>query len=264
MNIQPIISMPLFMALIFSFGACIGSFLNVCIYRLPRKKSIVFPGSFCTTCKTSIPFYLNIPIVSYIILKGKCRYCKTKISWRYPFVEALTGSAATALILKFGLTSAALFWFIFICVLITISFIDIDFQIIPDVISLPGIIIFASSAFFLPEMSLIKTITGILAGGGSLYLIAVLYCLIRKQEGMGGGDIKLLAMIGAATGWKGVLFTTFTGSLLGTIAGIIIMIITKTSDIKLKIPFGPYLSAGAVIYIFSGQKLIEWYLHFNI
>lgn len=168
-----------------------------------------------------------------------------------------------AVIFKFGLSPAAFFWFVFICVLITISFIDIDFQIIPDVISLPGIIIFAFSSFFLPEMSIMDTITGIIAGGGSLYLIALVYYLLRKQEGMGGGDIKLLAMIGAATGWKGVLFTTFTGSLLGTIAGVFILIITKKSDIKLKIPFGPYLSSGVIIYIFFGKQIIHWYLNLN-
>ena len=264
MDINTITAKPIFMLAVFSFGACIGSFLNVCIYRIPNKKSIVFPGSFCTSCKTHIPFYLNIPIISYIVLMGKCRYCKSKIPLRYPFIEALTGFTSLAVILKFGLSPAAFFWFVFICVLITISFIDIDFQIIPDVISLPGIIIFAFSPFFLPEMSIMDTITGIIAGGGSLYLIALLYYLLKKQEGMGGGDIKLLAMIGAATGWKGILFTTFVGSLLGTVAGIFILIITKTGNIKLKIPFGPYLSSGVVIYIFFGKQIIHWYLNLNI
>lgn len=258
------ISQPFFAAIIFGFGACIGSFLNVCIYRIPRKKSIVFPGSSCPLCKQSIPFYLNIPIVSYMILKGKCRYCNSPISFRYPLVEALTGFIAAALVLKFDLSAPALFYSVFISVLIVISFIDMDSQIIPDIISLPGIIIFASSPFFLPEMSFKETITGIIAGGGSLYLIGLFYYLIRKQEGMGGGDIKLLAMIGAATGWKGVLFTAFTGSLLGTIAGIITMVVTRVADIKLKIPFGPYLSAGAIIYIFFGKQLIAWYLGLQI
>ena len=175
-------------------------------------------------------------------------------------MEALTGFIAAALVLKFGLSAAALFYSVFISALIIISFIDMDSQIIPDIISLPGIIIFASSPFFLPEMSCKETITGIIAGGGSLYLIGLFYYRIRKQEGMGGGDIKLLAMIGAATGWKGVLFTAFTGSLFGTIAGIMIMVVTRVADIKLKIPFGPYLSAGAVIYIFFGKQLIAWYL----
>jgi len=152
------------------------------------------------------------------------------------------------------------YWFIFISVLITISFIDIDHQIIPDIISLPGILIFASSFYFLPEMKLKDTLLGILMGGGSLYLVAYLYYLLKKQEGMGGGDIKLLAMIGAATGIKGVFFTIFAGSLFGTFFGILFMLYSKIADSKLKIPFGPFLSMGAIIYIFFGEQLIQWYL----
>ncbi len=262
MNISIIKSMQFFMVIVFSVGACIGSFLNVCIYRIPRNKSIVFPRSFCPSCNNSIPFYFNIPILSYLILKGRCRYCKSKISLRYPFVEALTGCAAMGVVAKFGLTFESVFWFSFISILIIISFIDADFQIIPDIISIPGIILFSSSFVFIPEMSFGDTIKGIIAGGGSLYLVAIIYYYIRKQEGMGGGDIKLLAMIGAATGWQGVLFTIFFGSLLGTIAGMIIMI-TGAGHKKLRIPFGPYLSAGAAIYVFWGSSIIQWYLNLS-
>ncbi len=243
----------------FIFGACIGSFLNVCIHRIPKGQSVAFPGSSCPFCKHSIPWYLNIPIVSFVVLKGRCRQCDTPISARYPAVEILAGIVSAALVFKFGLTIPSLFWFVFISVLIIISFIDMDLQIIPDILSLPGIVIFASSFIFIPEITLRDTITGILLGGGSLYAVALTYYFIRKEEGMGGGDIKLLAMIGAATGWKGVLFTIMTGSLLGTIAGIMIMIATRITDIKLRIPFGPYLSAGAVLYIFFGKQIIQWY-----
>ena len=246
--------------IVFLFGACIGSFLNVCIYRIPENRSIVFPGSSCPKCKTAIPFYLNIPILSYLVLRGKCRFCNHEISARYPIIEALTGIFAILLFLNFGLNPVFFYWFVFIAVLITISFIDFDHQIIPDIISLPGIIIFASSFFFLPEMTIKDTIFGILTGGGSLYAVAFLYYLIKKQEGMGGGDIKLLAMIGAATGIKGVIFTIFTGSLLGTIFGVLLMIYTRIKDTKLKIPFGPFLSAGVILYIFYGEELIQWYL----
>ncbi|MCP4671961.1 MAG: prepilin peptidase [Desulfobacula sp.] len=245
--------------MIFVFGSCIGSFLNVCIYRIPENKSIVFPGSFCPSCKNAIPLYLNIPILSYIFLMGKCKFCKFKIPIRYPLIESLAGIFALLLFLKFGFTPALFYWFIFISALITISFIDFDHQIIPDVISLPGIIIFASSFYFLPEMTIKKTILGILVGGGSLYSVALIYYFLRKHEGMGGGDIKLLAMIGAATGIKGVIFTIFTGSLLGTFFGILIMLYTKVADTKFKIPFGPFLSLGAILYIFYGQQLIKWY-----
>lgn len=245
--------------IVFIFGACIGSFLNVCIYRIPQKKSIVFPGSFCPNCKNEIPFYYNIPVLSYIYLKGRCKFCKVPISIRYPMIEALTGFFAVAVYMRFGLGLTSLYWFLFISVLITISFVDIDHQIIPDVISLPGIIIFASSFYFIPEMTWKQTLIGILAGGGSLLGVSYIYTLVRKQEGMGGGDIKLLAMIGAAVGLKGIFFTIFSASLLGTMAGVLMMLYNRTSDIQFKIPFGPFLSAGAVLYIFFGQQVIVWY-----
>ncbi len=249
----------LLLFLIFMFGASAGSFYNVCIYRIPKQISIVTPGSACPFCKKKIPFYFNIPVLSYFILNGRCHFCKHPFSPRYPLIEAFTGAILAALYIKFGYSVQTLFWFAFISVLIIISFIDIDYQIIPDIFSLPGIILFASAPLFVPDLHLMDSLLGILLGGGTLYLIAVIYYLIRKTEGMGGGDIKLLAMIGAAIGWKGVLFTIFMGSLTGTIAGIIIMISSKIIDIKLKIPFGPYLSAGAVIYIFFGHSMIKWY-----
>ncbi|MCP3873172.1 MAG: prepilin peptidase [Desulfobacteraceae bacterium] len=245
--------------IIFLFGACIGSFLNVCIYRIPQRKSIVTPGSFCPNCKNNIPFYCNIPILSYLLLMGRCKFCKNKISTRYPLIEALTGIFAICLFFKFGLTPVMGYWFVFISVLITISFIDIDHQIIPDIISLPGILIFSSSFYFLPEMTLKSVVIGILTGGGSLYLVALFYYMLRKQEGMGGGDIKLLAMIGAAAGFKGVLFTIFAGSFFGSILGILIMFYNRITDTTLKIPFGPFLSIGVALYIFFGDPLIQWY-----
>jgi leader peptidase (prepilin peptidase)/N-methyltransferase len=254
-------SLPINLSLIIFFtGACIGSFLNVCIYRIPLHRSIVYPGSACPNCKKALPFYLNIPIISYILLKGACRFCRNPISLRYPMVEALTGFLALALAVKFGLTLTTLFWFAFTATLVVISFIDIDFQIIPDTISLPGIMVFATAPWFIPEIRLADTVIGILAGGGSLYMVALAYYMIRKEEGMGGGDIKLLAMIGGAVGWQGVLFTLFVGSLLGTAGGIIIMILTRLVDIKLRIPFGPFLSAAAILYLFFGPTLIHWYL----
>jgi leader peptidase (prepilin peptidase)/N-methyltransferase len=179
---------------------------------------------------------------------------------RYPLIEILTGAFALVLFHKFGLGTAMGYYFVFISVLIIISFIDMDHQIIPDILSLPGILIFASSFYFLPQMTFTDTLLGILAGGGSLYAVALVYYLLKKQEGMGGGDIKLLAMIGAATGIKGVFFTIFVGSLFGTFFGILIMIYTKIANSKLKIPFGPFLSLGAILYIFFGKQLIQWYL----
>lgn len=245
---------------IFFAGACVGSFLNVCIYRIPENISVVKPRSSCPECNTAIPFYLNIPIFGYLLLKGRCRFCSATISFRYPAVELLTAAFALILYVQFSFTPVMVFWFAFISTLITISFIDFDHRIIPDLISLPGIVIFSSSFIILPDMTIRQTGLGILAGGGSLYMVALIYYLIKKEEGMGGGDIKLLAMIGAATGVKGVIFTIFTGSLLGTVGGIAMMVSQKMVNSKLKIPFGPFLSMGAIIYIFFGDRLITWYL----
>ncbi len=246
--------------LVLIFGACIGSFLNVCIFRIPGNLSIMAPGSHCPVCKNPIPFYCNIPVLSYLFLRGRCKNCKTAISTRYPLVEILTAGLTLCLFMRFGLTPALGFWLAFGYTLIVISFIDMDHQIIPDRISLPGIVLFASSPFFIPEMSLGKVLGGILCGGGILYAIAWVYFTLRKKEGMGGGDIKLLAMIGAATGVQGVLFTIFAGSLLGTFAGILSMVAGKAWNQGLKIPFGPFLSLGAILYLFYGQALIHWYL----
>ena len=248
----------------FVFGACIGSFLNVVIYRMPEGQSIVSPPSHCPACTHVIPFYFNLPIISFLLLKGKCRFCKAPISIRYPLVELITGLLALGLFFKFGLTPTAVFYFAFGCLLIAISFIDLDHQIIPDKLSLPGIIIFSTSCFFVPQMRFVSVIWGVLTGGGILYLVALLYYCIRKHQGMGGGDIKLLAMIGAATGVKGVFFTLFTGSVFGTLGGVAAMSISgKSEKRQAKIPFGPFLSLGAMLYIFWGEPIIRWYINFQ-
>ncbi|MEE4362632.1 MAG: prepilin peptidase [Desulfotignum sp.] len=243
----------------FIFGACVGSFLNVCIHRIPRHASIVSPGSACPACGTPIPFYANIPVISFLALRGRCLFCGTAISWRYPLVEALTGAAGVLVCLRFGLTLEAVVWFAFAATLLLVSFIDLDFQIIPDRISIPGIFTFALLAWFVLDMPISAIGFGILAGGGILYTVALAYYLIRRQEGMGGGDIKLLAMIGAATGVPGVLFTLFAGSVLGTAAGIAGMAVHPKKGAQMRIPFGPFLSAGAILYVFFGEFLIRWY-----
>ncbi len=246
--------------MVFIFGSCIGSFLNVCIYRVPLKKSVVTPGSFCPGCKKPIPFYCNIPILSYALLGGKCKSCRTPIPFRYPFVEFITASLAVCTAVKFGLTGQALVWFAFICILIVITFIDIDHQIIPDVLSIPGTVCFAVLAFFVLGIKPAAILAGILLGGGFLYAVALGYYLIRKEQGMGGGDIKLMAMVGSVLGVKGVLFTIFAGSLIGSISGVLIILCSKVMNIRQKIPFGPYLSGGALLYIFYGEELIRWYI----
>ena len=205
---------------IFIFGLCIGSFLNVCIYRLPASKSIVHPRSMCSNCGTLIAAYDNIPVLSYLWLKGRCRHCQIKISLRYPMVELLGGLFALGTYLKFGLTFEALIYYLFFTALLVVTFIDIDHRIIPNVITLPGIPICFAASFALPTITYREALLGILIGGGSLFLVAWIYSLITKKEGMGGGDIKLLAMMGAIVGWQGVLFTIFVASLVGTLSWI--------------------------------------------
>ena len=245
---------------IFIFGLCIGSFLNVCIYRLPASKSIVHPRSMCSNCGTLIASYDNIPILSYLWLKGRCRHCRTKISLRYPMVELLGGLFALGTYLKFGLTIEALIYYLFFAALIVVTFIDLDHRIIPDVITLPGIPICFAAGFALPTITYKDALLGILIGGGSLYVIAWAYDRITKKEGMGGGDIKLLAMIGAIVGWQGVLFTIFVASLVGTLAGLAVMLQSR-KGLKLAVPFGPFLSIGSITYIIFGTPLIDWYFN---
>lgn len=243
---------------VFILGLCIGSFLNVCIYRLPASKSIVHPRSTCPHCDRLIPFYDNIPVLSYVLLRARCRQCGSFISLRYPSVELLTGLFAFITVLKFGLTVTSLVYFIFIAVLLVVTFIDIDHRIIPNVITLPGIFIFFAAGLFVPQIHWKDALLGILVGGGSLYLVAQAYYLLKKVDGMGGGDVKLLAMIGAMVGWQGVLFTIFFASLSGTLAGLGVMI-QKRSGMRQKIPFGPFLAIGAICYLFFGEPIISWY-----
>ena len=242
----------------FIFGLCIGSFLNVCIYRLPASKSISHPRSSCTNCGELIRFYDNIPVLSYLLLRGRCRFCREPISLRYPIIELLAGLFALVTFFKYGLTLEALIYYVYIAALLVITFIDIDHQIIPDVISLPGIPIFFLASFGLSQINYLDSLIGILAGGGSLFLVAWTYSLITKKEGMGGGDIKLLAMIGAVIGWKGVLFTIFVASAVGTLSGLLVMLKSR-KGMKLAIPFGPFLAIGGIAYIFFGPQLAMWY-----
>jgi leader peptidase (prepilin peptidase) / N-methyltransferase len=246
----------------FILGAVVGSFLNVCIYRLPKNESIVFPPSHCFGCDKQISWYDNIPIVSYLVLRGRCRSCKSRISVQYPLVELINALLTLFLFLRFGPTFPFLVLFLFCSAMVVITFIDLEHQIIPDVISLPGIVAGFIISFFIPQLGWLNSIIGIVAGGGSLWLVAWLYELLTKKEGMGGGDIKLLAMMGAFLGWKAIPFIIFVSSLTGSVIGVTVMLIGK-KDSKLAIPFGPFLAAGAVLYIFFGRELIHWYLSFS-
>jgi len=243
----------------FVFGGCIGSFLNVCIYRIPAGKSIVSPPSSCPACGARIRWYQNIPILSWLFLGRKCAGCKVKISIRYPLIEALTGGLFMLVLWYFGLSWATPVYWVLTAALVTITFIDLDHQIIPDVISLPGIGVGFIASFLIPWLSWSDSLLGILVGGGSLYLVAWLYEMLTQREGMGGGDIKLLAMLGAFLGWKAIFPVIFLASLVGTLVGVPLMLLQK-GDTKFAIPFGPFLASAALVYLFWGQALVHWYL----
>lgn len=243
---------------VFLFGAAVGSFLNVCIYRLPRNQSIVFPPSACPDCGSRIAPYDNIPILSFLLLRGKCRSCAGRISWKYPTVELMNGLLTLALFLKFRFSPTFFVLFLFCSALVVITFIDLEHQIIPDSISLPGILVGFASSFILPWLSWKSSLIGIVAGGGSLLIVAYGYQLLTKKEGMGGGDIKLLAMMGAFLGWRSIPFIIFTSSLAGSVVGITLMLVRK-KDSQLPIPFGPFLAFGALLFIFFGREIVTWY-----
>ncbi|MBP1697079.1 MAG: type 4 prepilin peptidase 1, Aspartic peptidase, family [Deltaproteobacteria bacterium] len=244
------------------FGAMIGSCLNVFICRLPKEESIITPGSHCPQCSKPIRWYDNIPLVSFLLLRGKCRNCHRSISVQYPLVEGITALLSLLLFIRFGPSLNYVIYFAFVAALVVITVIDLHHQIIPDMISLPGIGVGLLASWILPGTSVVKALLGLLLGGGSLFLVATVYEWLFKREGMGGGDVKLLAMIGAFLGWKAVILTILLSSLIGSIVGIAV-ILWKGRDFKYAIPFGPFLSLGAVIALFYGENLILWYLTLN-
>jgi leader peptidase (prepilin peptidase)/N-methyltransferase len=244
---------------IFVLGALVGSFLNVCIHRLPTGESVVFPASHCPQCQSAIQPYDNIPILSYLLLRGRCRKCGAPIPIRYPLVESLAGLGAVASVYALGLTAHALLAFAFLCGLIVTTFIDYDYQIIPDAISLPGIGVGFVAAIVLGSPTWIASLAGILLGGGVLWGVAEVYHRLTGREGMGGGDIKLLAMIGAFLGWQAVPVTLMIASLAGTAVGVALIVVQR-GDRRTAIPFGPFLAVGAICALFWGDALIAWYL----
>jgi leader peptidase (prepilin peptidase) / N-methyltransferase len=245
-------------AIVFVIGLVIGSFSNVCIYRIPRGESLIRPGSHCPQCNKPIKPYDNIPLISYLILGGKCRYCGKQIPFQYPLVELLTGLLYLSLYLFFGLQLVTFVYMLLGTVLIIITFIDLKEKIIPDVLSYPFIMIGFLFSFFRKDLTPINSLLGILAGGGSLLLIAVAGTYLFKKEAMGGGDVKLAAMIGAFLGWQLTLLSLFFGFFLGAVIGIIVLVLSKgKSEI---VPFGPFIALGTMIAIFWGENIIHWYL----
>lgn len=244
------------------FGALVGSFLNVVIVRLPEEgASVVFPASHCPACKKDIAWYDNIPLLSFLLLRGRCRQCGAGISWRYPLVEAAMALLSLALYLHFGLTLLFPIYFLFCAALVAVIFIDFQHQIIPDVISLPGIVVGFALSFVNPFVTWQDAGLGVLFGGGSFYLVALIYYLLTKREGMGGGDIKLLAMIGAFLGWQSLPFVVFGSSLLGTVAGVWAMLEQRKGG-KTVIPYGPFLAMAALLYLFFRREILLLFVRY--
>lgn len=246
---------------VFIFGAIFGSFANVIIYRLPKGESIAFPGSHCQNCKKPVAWYDNIPIASWFVLRGKCRNCKAKYSIRYAVVEFITASLFCACYLEYGFSWLTVEYLIFAFGLVVCSFIDFDHMILPDEFTLSGIVIGLIGAAINPDRNFLESIIGVLTGGGFLWLIAFLYFSFTKNEGMGGGDIKLLAWIGAVLGWKAIPFVIMTSALTGTFVGLIVAFKSK-GGMKTAIPFGPYLALGALFYILGAKTLALEYVSF--
>lgn len=250
------------------FGLCIGSFLNVCIYRMPRKLSVSFPRrSFCPGCQTMISWSDNIPVLSWLFLRGKCRSCGIKISPVYPLVEFLSGLAAVLCAIRFEHLPTAILVYVLVAALITITFIDLEHKIIPNLISYPGMILGLLLGieqqylhFFTWPINngAMDALLGFLVGGGFFYVIGLGYYLVTKRVGLGGGDIKLMAMTGAILGWESVPTTIFVGSLVGSVVGVGWMLI-KGGGRHLEIPFGPWLSLGCIAYLLSGFNWLSFY-----
>ena len=243
-----------------AFGAIVGSFLNVCIHRLPLGASIVWPSSACPHCKRELSWYENIPVLSWLVLRARCRTCKGPISVRYPFVEALTSALFVAAWWYYGPGPLLASRLVFGCALIVLFAIDLEHHLLPNVITLPGIAIgFAFSVF--TEPGRVSSLIGILAGGGVLYLIAVIYLKVRNEEGLGMGDPKMLGMIGAFLGWKLMLLTLMIASLTGSVVGLG-MIGVGRGSMKYALPFGCFLAIGAALAAVAGQPVLDWYLGF--
>ena len=240
------------------FGALIGSFLNVCIYRLPRRESIAWPGSHCPRCSHAIAWYDNIPILSYLVLAGRCRSCRTRIPWRYPAVELLNAIGYVGLLWFFGPDWPTAVYGLLYSALLVVAGTDLSHKIIPNVVTFPGIVVGLVSAATVLPLGLLNGLIGLLVGGGILWLLAWASPYLFGKEGMGGGDIKLLAMIGAFLGWKPALMTIMVGSFLGSVVGITLIAahVIKREDY---IPFGPFLVCGALVSLFFGQPLLDWY-----
>ena len=242
------------------FGLSVGSFLNVCIYRLPLRQSLVHPRSRCTSCERQLTWQDNVPVLSWVALRGRCRTCRAPVSAMYPIVEIVTAGVFVSGYLLYGLTALGAVRVAFACALIVLFVIDLQHRILPNVITLPGIVAGFVCSLFLPP-GWLDSLIGIAIGGGTLFLIAEAYYRVRNIEGLGMGDVKLLGMIGAFLGWKLVLLTLIVASFAGSIVGVF-LIASGRGNMQLALPFGTFLALGAVFAATWGDPIVEWYVGF--
>ncbi|HEY2774482.1 MAG TPA: prepilin peptidase [Candidatus Binatia bacterium] len=241
------------------FGLIVGSFLNVCIVRLPEEESIVAPRSHCRSCDAPVAWNDNIPVASFLLLGGRCRSCGAPFSIRYPLVEVLAGIFFGMVAMRGLPPAVTLVQMAIVSVLIVVTFIDIDHFLILDVVTYPSIALSPVLALVVGHITIRDCLLGIVVGGGGLWAFAWTYEKLRHREGMGFGDVKLLAMIGGLLGWQATLFSLFAASLVGSAWGLVVMVL-RSRRLDLEIPFGPFLALGAVIYMFDGPRLIALWL----
>jgi len=265
-------------------GAIIGSFLNVVIYRVPREESVVFPNSRCPSCSNAIAFYDNVPVLSYLILRGRCRACKTPISARYPLIESLTALLFMAVTWRDGLTLALPFDFVFVSAMVALIFIDAQEMILPNVITYPGMVFAVIARLAIPylvgaphfddlgplmrgslaglpvwEASLIGAVVGALVGGGSLWLMGWTWTKIKGIEAMGLGDVKMMFMVGAYLGWRLTILTIFLSAVTGSVIGTATMLFEGKTDWQKQFPYGVYLGSDTILALLIGSEIVEWY-----
>jgi leader peptidase (prepilin peptidase)/N-methyltransferase len=241
-----------------TFGLAVGSFLNVCIYRLPRRESLNWPGSHCTTCSRALAWYENLPLVSWLALRGRCRTCRAAISPIYPAVEAITGAVFVAGYVIYGWTPLLAVRLMFACAMVVLFAIDLRHHILPNAITLPGIVIGFALSFVLPP-GWLASLIGLIAGGGILFAIGEAYYRVRGIEGLGMGDVKMLAMIGAFLGWKLMLVTLVLASFAGSLVGVGVMLAGR-GGMTFALPFGTFLAVGALAAAVAGDPILAWYL----
>lgn len=246
------------MTLLALLGLAVGSFLNVCIHRLPERKSVVSPGSRCPGCGYELRWYDNIPVVSYALLGGRCRSCRSRISIRYPIIEIITMAVFLAHYWIIGPDIILVPRLFFACMLIVLFAIDLEHHLLPNAITLPGIVIGLLFSLLLPP-GIISAAIGTVIGGGSLWLIGEAYYRYSGQEGMGGGDVKMLAMIGAFLGWKLAIVTLVFSSIAGALIGMLVLAIRR-GGLKYALPYGTFLALGALIASLYGDQIVEWYV----